>query len=178
MRAFLGARAPTANGGVAPELAAPAMPRLEAPATAPSPTPPAPAPVSEEAPDPAPASEPTPAAEAPAATTPPTRDPKALGGRLLELVSDRTGYPTDILDMDMDVEADLGIDSIKRVEILGAFASEYGISQDERMESIGELKTLRQMLDFLAEICGEEPNARAAPRTLSRNRPSFRWWRG
>ena len=39
---------------------------------------------------------------------------------LLEIVADKTGYPTDMLEMDMDLEADLGIDSIKRVEILGA----------------------------------------------------------
>ena len=40
---------------------------------------------------------------------------------LLDLVSERTGYPTDMLGLDQDLEADLGIDSIKRVEILGAF---------------------------------------------------------
>ena len=39
--------------------------------------------------------------------------------RLLEIVSERTGYPTDMLDLDADLEADLGIDSIKRVEIAG-----------------------------------------------------------
>ena len=39
---------------------------------------------------------------------------------LLQLVSDRTGYPTEMLGLDQDMEAELGIDSIKRVEILGA----------------------------------------------------------
>ena len=37
------------------------------------------------------------------------------------LVSDRTGYPADMLGLDADLEGDLGIDSIKRVEIAGTF---------------------------------------------------------
>ncbi|MGB7445286.1 MAG: beta-ketoacyl synthase N-terminal-like domain-containing protein, partial [Coleofasciculaceae cyanobacterium] len=44
---------------------------------------------------------------------------------LLEVVSDKTGYPAEMLEMDMDMEADLGIDSIKRVEILGALQEQY-----------------------------------------------------
>ena len=38
---------------------------------------------------------------------------------LLEIVRDRTGYPLEVLRLELDLEADLGIDSIKRVEILG-----------------------------------------------------------
>ena len=37
---------------------------------------------------------------------------------LLETVSELTGYPENMLGLDMDIESDLGIDSIKRVEIL------------------------------------------------------------
>jgi acyl transferase domain-containing protein/NADP-dependent 3-hydroxy acid dehydrogenase YdfG len=42
------------------------------------------------------------------------RDPAAL---LIETVAELTGYPSDMLSLDLDIEADLGIDSIKRVEI-------------------------------------------------------------
>ena len=38
----------------------------------------------------------------------------------MNIVSEKTGYPSEMLEPDMDMEADLGIDSIKRVEILGA----------------------------------------------------------
>jgi hypothetical protein len=41
--------------------------------------------------------------------------------QLLQIVSDRTGYPEEMLDADANIEADLGIDSIKRMEILAAF---------------------------------------------------------
>jgi len=36
---------------------------------------------------------------------------------IAEAIADKTGYPADMIDEDMELEADLGIDSIKRVEI-------------------------------------------------------------
>ncbi len=44
---------------------------------------------------------------------------------LLSVVSEKTGYPVETLEPDMDMEADLGIDSIKRVEILGAMQTQF-----------------------------------------------------
>ncbi|RJP79277.1 MAG: acyltransferase domain-containing protein, partial [Desulfobacteraceae bacterium] len=46
---------------------------------------------------------------------------KDIQKNMLEVVSELTGYPIDMLEPHMDIEADLGIDSIKRVEILSAF---------------------------------------------------------
>ncbi|MBN2886528.1 MAG: acyltransferase domain-containing protein, partial [Chromatiaceae bacterium] len=54
---------------------------------------------------------PTPAPEAPL-------DRDSLLAQLLAVVSDCTGYPPEMLGLDQALEADLGIDSIKRVEIL------------------------------------------------------------
>ena len=48
-----------------------------------------------------------------------------ITARLLEIVRDRTGYPIETLGLDLDIEADLGIDSIKRVEILGKLRDEF-----------------------------------------------------
>ena len=36
------------------------------------------------------------------------------------MIAEKTGYPVEMLDLDMALDADLGIDSIKRVEILSA----------------------------------------------------------
>ena len=61
---------------------------------------------------------PAPAAAAPAAPVAASGD---LAGQLVAIVADRTGYPEDMLDLDVEMEAELGIDSIKKVEIIGAF---------------------------------------------------------
>ncbi|WP_236637406.1 type I polyketide synthase [Photorhabdus australis] len=54
--------------------------------------------------------------------------------KLVAIVSDKTGYPQDMIDAEMDLEADLGIDSIKRLEIFGAmfdaFSADTGIYHD------------------------------------------------
>ncbi len=44
----------------------------------------------------------------------------AIASTLIEVVAQKTGYPAEVLDLDMQLDADLGIDSIKRVEILSA----------------------------------------------------------
>ncbi|MFG5380679.1 phosphopantetheine-binding protein, partial [Yoonia sp. R2-816] len=44
----------------------------------------------------------------------------AIANQVLDIVADKTGYPADMLDVEMDLEAELGIDSIKQVEILSA----------------------------------------------------------
>src|SRR6185503_1155475 len=64
---------------------------------------------------------PAPSAAAPAPAMTLSLPADELKKRLLAIVGDRTGYPPEMLDLDLNIEADLGIDSIKRVEILGAF---------------------------------------------------------
>ncbi|WP_433379444.1 SDR family NAD(P)-dependent oxidoreductase [Actinoplanes sp. CA-142083] len=62
------------------------------------------------------------------AAQPPTASPAAVEragepvslGLLLSVVADKTGYPVDMLNGGMDLESDLGIDSIKKVEIFAA----------------------------------------------------------
>ncbi|MCV6967265.1 hypothetical protein H7J50_26185, partial [Mycobacterium intermedium] len=55
------------------------------------------------------------AAPAPPVATPSCDSPE-LVGQMLAVVSEKTGYPVEMLDLSMALESDLGIDSIKRVE--------------------------------------------------------------
>lgn len=69
-----------------------------------------------------------------------------LGASFLAIVSEKTGYPSDMLELDMDMEADLGIDSIKRVEILGAMQEKYPGLPPIGAEELVELRTLAQVI--------------------------------
>ncbi|MFC5102788.1 type I polyketide synthase [Kibdelosporangium philippinense] len=74
-----------------------------------------------------------------------------LGSVLLSVVADKTGYPPEILDAGMELEADLGIDSIKRVEILSALREKVpGLPDVDAME-LGKLRTIGQIVDKLKE---------------------------
>ena len=68
---------------------------------------------------------------------------------MLEVVSEKTGYPVEMLDLDMEIEADLGIDSIKRVEILGTMMDLYPDLPEVNPEELAELRTLRQIVEHL-----------------------------
>ncbi|MBO0700519.1 MAG: hypothetical protein J2P46_19130, partial [Zavarzinella sp.] len=95
---------------------------------------------------------------APAPATPPGGDgpPSAEQFRrdLLELVSRRTGYPVDALDETLALEAALGIDSIKTVEIFSNLKAyhEYfraeGQEEEELLAEFSKFKTLRDIVQY------------------------------
>ncbi|MGB3650027.1 MAG: phosphopantetheine-binding protein, partial [Rivularia sp. (in: cyanobacteria)] len=84
-------------------------------------------------------------------------DTSNLGQSMLEITSEKTGYPVEMLEMDMDMEADLGIDSIKRVEIMGALQEAYpDLPKPDNLEEISELRTIGQIVDYLQTLSGGE----------------------
>jgi acyl transferase domain-containing protein/NAD(P)H-dependent flavin oxidoreductase YrpB (nitropropane dioxygenase family)/NAD(P)-dependent dehydrogenase (short-subunit alcohol dehydrogenase family) len=76
---------------------------------------------------------------------------------VLSVVSERTGYPIEMLDAKLDLEADLSIDSIKRLEIVSELAERIGLeaaagsaADDAVMEELVQLKTLEGVVEWLA----------------------------
>ena len=76
---------------------------------------------------------------------------------LTEAIADKTGYPTDMIDEDMELEADLGIDSIKRVEILSTVNTALGGVFTK--EDVEELSGLGKIADIVAYLNGLTPAA-------------------
>ncbi|MEI6563573.1 MAG: SDR family NAD(P)-dependent oxidoreductase [bacterium] len=75
---------------------------------------------------------------------------------VLRIVGERTGYPPDMLEVDADLEAELGIDSIKRVEISGRLRKAFphlGPTPDSSSAgNLAVLKTLRQLIDRITSV--------------------------
>jgi len=72
----------------------------------------------------------------------PTMAPEEFLKILLDVVADKTGYPLDLLEPTMDIEADLGIDSIKRVEILSALQEKIPNLPEVDLTEVAALRTL------------------------------------
>ncbi|MFJ9370916.1 SDR family NAD(P)-dependent oxidoreductase [Nocardia sp. NPDC101769] len=85
-------------------------------------------------------------------------DPEEIGQLLLDVIADKTGYPPDMLELSMTMEADLGIDSIKRVEILSSLQEKYPDIPPPSPEKLFELSTLQDVVDFTAELAREITN--------------------
>ncbi len=94
---------------------------------------------------------PAPAAPAPAPANASASAPEdAIRDRVLSIVAEQTGYPTEMLDMDLDLEADLGVDTVKQAETFAAVRAAYGLERDESMK-LRDYPTLNHVVQFVLE---------------------------
>ena len=114
---------------------------------------------SQPAPEPVPTPEPAPVVEPTAATAP----TPSVAAALLSVVSEKTGYPEEMLELSMGLDADLGIDSIKRVEILAALQERLPDAPVVTPEHLGEIQTLAQIVEFLSGSASEPVAAPPVP---------------
>ncbi|WP_246258446.1 type I polyketide synthase [Amycolatopsis anabasis] len=86
---------------------------------------------------------------------------------VIEVISDRTGYPADLIEGDLDLEADLSIDSIKRAEIAGTLIAELGLTglADDGQDELSRRRTANSVAEWLTERLGPvgEPTVRTEP---------------
>ncbi len=83
---------------------------------------------------------------------------RSLSALLCEVVAEKTGYPVEMLEMDQQLDTDLGIDSIKRVEILSAIQERIPNLPHIRTDQFGSLMTLGDIVRALVEISPEGPD--------------------
>jgi NAD(P)-dependent dehydrogenase (short-subunit alcohol dehydrogenase family) len=91
---------------------------------------------------------------------------------LLAVVSQLTGYPRETLDLTMDMEADLGIDSIKRVEILSLLSKRIPNAPAVNPEKLAGLRTLEQVLGFATNGATNGATRAATPNATAEERPA------
>ena len=100
----------------------------------------------------APAVAPVPASVAVAAPVAVSAAGAELVAQMLDVVADKTGYPVEMLDLSMALESDLGIDSIKRVEILSAVQERIPGLPDVETATMAALVTLQEIVDYLQSL--------------------------
>ncbi|HAE40145.1 MAG TPA: beta-ketoacyl synthase [Candidatus Riflebacteria bacterium] len=106
-----------------------------------------------------------PSAATSTATSAAAPDTSRIQPVLLEVVSEKTGYPVEMLNLDMDMEADLGIDSIKRVEIMSAMQERLPDAPVVQPDQLGKLRTLTQILQYLGSNAGAPVSAAPVPQS-------------
>ena len=112
----------------------------------------------------APAATTTAAPVVPVAAAPATSSKVDLVPIMLDVVAEKTGYPVEMLELSMELEADLGIDSIKRVEILSAMQEKVPGLPEVETSKMASLVTLQEIVDYMSSLMGDAaPVAAAAP---------------
>ncbi len=116
---------------------------------------------------PAPAAPVAPVAQAiaasPAAAALNTAQLDAVMSALLAIVADKTGYPVEMLEPTMELEADLGIDSIKRVEILSALQEQFPDLPRFKPDELADLRTIGEIGNQMLATVAAAPAASTAP---------------
>ena len=155
---------------IAAAIAAPTPPPVAGPARGPiaPPVRPVPTPVPRVANPPVAVASPAPRPAPPRPVLAPaparaTSNAAAVHAALAEVVSEKTGYPADVLEPTMQLDADLGIDSIKRVEILAAIQERLPEAPVIGPEHLGTIRTLGQIVEFLAGQIETAPTTASAP---------------
>src|SRR5206468_2096836 len=113
------------------------------PSVVPVPEPPAAEPVAASVPEP-------PVAEPVAVSVPEPPAGDEIVAAILEIVAAQTGYPADMLEPGLDLEADLGIDTVKQAEMFAAIRERYGIERDDTLK-LRDYPTLRHVAGFVEE---------------------------
>src|SRR5271167_34747 len=94
--------------------------------------------------------------------------------RILALMVEKTGYPQEMLDLDLNLEADLGIDTVKQAEMFAAVRAAYNIPRDENMK-LRDFPTLAHVIKFAQDRAGTITQASAAiadaPKAAITNEP-------
>ena len=89
---------------------------------------------------------------------------------MLEIVAEKTGYPKDMLDLDLDLEADLGIDTVKQAEMFAAVRAAYNIPRDENLK-LRDFPTLAHVIKFARDRQPGVPKAPAGSPSAVQEKP-------
>ena len=87
-----------------------------------------------------------------AAPSEPTFAVEQIDALMVDFIVDQTGYSPDLIDMDADLESELGLDSIKKAQLLGELVSHYDLHDvDLRRVRLANFPTLGSIRNFVVE---------------------------
>jgi len=92
-----------------------------------------------------------------AAAEPTIPESTGLEAFLIDFVVEQTGYPPEIIELDAQFEADLGIDSIKKAQLFGELREHFQLQIDSSSRlSLSDFLTLRDVLGTLGQMIDEQ----------------------
>ena len=77
---------------------------------------------------------------------------------------EQTGYPREIVELDADLESDLGIDSIKKAQLFGELGEYFDVQPSTEL-TLDAFSTLRTVRDYLLANAAGQGATGAGPTT-------------
>ena len=103
-------------------------------------------------------------------TPPPSAEPivqtDPVTDKVMNIIAEQTGYPTDMLEPELDLEADLGIDTVKQAETFVAIRQAFDIPRRDDL-NLRDYNTLERVVGFVKEmrpdlVISEKPEVKSA----------------
>ncbi|WP_212909401.1 type I polyketide synthase [Streptomyces sp. TS71-3] len=92
-------------------------------------------------------------------------DPEELEREFRVVIADKTGYDLDMIEPDMHIQEELGIDSLKQVEIAAEMWRRYPVISRSELYRFSEAKTVRQLTEMAQDILlNPQPQLRSPAR--------------
>jgi 3-oxoacyl-(acyl-carrier-protein) synthase/NAD(P)-dependent dehydrogenase (short-subunit alcohol dehydrogenase family)/acyl carrier protein len=88
-----------------------------------------------------------------ASASEPPFDKESIRTETLRVFSEVTKYPRDMLELEMEMEADLGIDTVKQATILSILGETYQLERDEDLQ-LSDYPTIGHIVDLVYERAG------------------------
>ena len=94
-------------------------------------------------------------------------DDSSLVQTVIDVVVEHTGYPADFIELDQDLEGELGIDTVKQAEIMADIRTKFSLPVDEDFV-LADYPTLNHMIAYIQKMTGggcSTPSAVTVPDT-------------
>ncbi|MFQ5980220.1 MAG: SDR family NAD(P)-dependent oxidoreductase [Candidatus Heimdallarchaeota archaeon] len=75
---------------------------------------------------------------------------ESISNEIISIVAEKTGYPASVLELDMDLEADLGIDTVKQAELFGLIRERWKLAREKGVK-LSEFPTLNHIIKYISQ---------------------------
>ena len=89
-------------------------------------------------------------------------DADQLTKTVIEVVVNHTGYPADFVELDQDLEGELGIDTVKQAEIMADIREQFSLPLDEEFV-LSDYPTLNHMIGYIQSMKGYSSTVQPLP---------------
>ncbi|WP_307875325.1 SDR family oxidoreductase [Frankia nepalensis] len=110
----------------------------------------------------------SPSASASASASATTSAPPDLTETVRDLIAEATGYPLDMIEVDLDLETDLSVNSLKRTELAGDLVERLTVTSPGGVDELSRLRTVRAIVGWLTDHTRATATA-TAPTTAPRH---------
>ena len=97
-------------------------------------------------------------------------DSSVILSTIRDIIALQTGYTEDMLAADLDLEADLGIDTVKQVEVFGKISNHFNLPVPEDLK-LRELNTIARLADYIGNTAGKEVPMETSPESIPEQVP-------